>query len=1377
LLRALQRSLLLLLALSLGAARAAAQPDPGEPGSPHIPFVLPFAASDVVFDAPRGMLYASSLANQRVYFVDLATGLVTREFSFDWLPESLALTPDGSRLFVALLVQPRGDTWSADPQAGYVAGFDLDAQVMDRELSLGIDPFDLVATSDGHLVVSPGYGQAVGLRTFDAVSGALRGTAQAFRHRMHLALHPGEAIVYGATTDISPTDIYRFDLGAGGAIQYRWDSRYHGGHRMDGNVWASPLGDSLVTRGGDVFTAGAATGELLYSDMLYRRGLTPGRIEGLAFDAPRNVILTAGANGLGYYNLHTFESIGATSLAGGASHVGVVDAAVYAVQVGAAATSLIVLDHPLPNGASDTAPDLDYSLLPGGALTTQTDVTIDASGSSDAEGELLYRWDIDGDGVWDGDFSPDPVLVHRFALPGTKRIRVQIKDAAGWTDEVSFSVDVAFAPDPANPGAPHPGSLLQTTFTDAVFDPLRPYLYVSSRTHRTVSVVDVETGFVVKTFSLPWLPEHLALTPDGARLFVEGVEHDDYWLQGRRYFIAGFDLEQQVQDREFEIPDAAFDLVATTNGQLVASPETAFWGRVFDAASGEVLHSRLLDGRSHLALHGSESIVYASSGQTVGLDRFDLSAGGTLALVAESPYPNPHTYHIGGDLWLSPLGDALVSGGRGVFSAGRAPQEDFVPVADLASEGIGAALFDPARRTLFTGSGGTLAYHNLASFENVGASAALSGEIAALGLRGLRVNVLLREGGMARLTGLAHPLPNAGNDAPPVAALAAVPAAGATTRTDISFDASGSTDAEGALVYRFDAGNDGVWDTGYSSDPRLVRRYATAGSRDVRVRVKDGGGNVDDHVVTVDVVFEPGAVRSAADFVLPFAASHAVFDPVRPYLYVSSKERRTISIVSLATGLIMKTLPFDAMPERMVLTPDGAQLYVALLAQPHSSYWWAEDQEGFIGRIDLEQQVQDLQFPIDLDPFDLAVTLDGGLVVTSGSGQWTRLRVYDRETGAPRGSFAYPVRQRSVVELHPSGERFYTGGGTSAPQDLHRWHFDPAGGPAYAWDSIYHGGHLFGDDFWASPLGDVLVTAGGDVFSAGGTSRDTDLLYQEGTGGVLRDLVWSVARGEWAGITEERVRVHDLVTHDELERFELDGTGRFVGFQDARVYALQVDGNQSEVDVFVRGNRAPPASIAALAPVECSAPFGAEVLLEADGPGDPDSVPGLFDDIVSYAWLRDGAPLGGGRSLRAPFALGSHEVELRVTDHGGATTSAFAQVQVVDTQPPVLAIAAQPPALAATRKLVDVALGVTSYDMCGGGVTVTLTGATSNAPKKPLKDIKNAKLGTDDRAVRLRAEQNRTAPPRLYTLTYTARDERGHEGSVDVEIPVVGSGP
>ncbi len=148
---------ILLFLLLFFTAGAAAQVDVGEAPAPHPPFELPFEATDVVFDAQRGMLYASSKQDKRVYFVNLETGLVEKQFSFEWMPEHMTLTPDGSRLFVALLTREHGSSWfNGDSPEGYIASFDLERQVKDRQFRVSGSPFELVAKSNGHLIVSAG---------------------------------------------------------------------------------------------------------------------------------------------------------------------------------------------------------------------------------------------------------------------------------------------------------------------------------------------------------------------------------------------------------------------------------------------------------------------------------------------------------------------------------------------------------------------------------------------------------------------------------------------------------------------------------------------------------------------------------------------------------------------------------------------------------------------------------------------------------------------------------------------------------------------------------------------------------------------------------------------------------------------------------------------------------------------------------------------------------------------------------------------------------------------------------------------------------------------------------------------------------------------
>jgi DNA-binding beta-propeller fold protein YncE len=938
--------------------------------------------------------------------------------------------------------------------------------------------------------------------------------------------------------------------------------------------------------------------------------------------------------------------------------------------------------------------------------------------------------------------------------------------------------------------------VLPFTATDVVFDARRGMLYATSIAEKRVYFVDLASGMITRQFNFASMPESLALTPDGSRLFVGLTLGHIYYSPNDDYtgYVASFDLDLQVKDRQYPIAEDPFDLVATSNGRLVVSSGSGQWtyARVFDAATGALISSVSgIRHLSHLALHPSETIVYAADTDVSpsDIERYDLSATGVITARWDSTYHGDH--RMGGNVWASPIGDALVTRGGDVFTAAGADRaSDMIYRSSLTPSYIDALAFDAMRNLILTGRDGDLRYYNLRSFESIG-SIPVAGKIGFLGVRDLRVFALLLDMGQARLVEIAHPVPHGDTDTAPVAAVGVIPETGHTTLTDITLDASASTDAEGPLLSRWDLNDDGVWETEYSANPVLVRRFSTAGSKFIRLRVKDSAGNVDDLAFRLDVAFQPdpGAPGEAhPSFRLPFAAAHAVFDPLRPYAYVTSKQRRALYFVNLETGFIERTFSFEEMPERMALTPDGSQLYVTLLTREHSSYYWEEDQVGFIARFDLARKLKDRQFEIPLDPFDLAPTGDGRLVVTSGSGQWTDIAVFDGDTGAHRGR-AGTIRELSTVSLHPSGGMVYTAGGTSYPQDVHRWSLTAPAGIAYAWDSTYHGHHRVGDDLWVSPRGDVLITAGADVYGANGSTRATDLLYQRSLAPTtFRDLVWSPALEQFAAIEDGRVRVYDMTSYAQLASFGLPGIGRFIGRRGPLLYAMQVEPTESRLDVLVHGNRPPSAAAAAASQVECEGPSGAAVELDASASSDPDSVPEVFQDIVSYDWFEvdpvtgQWAAIGAGQHLAARLGVGSHDVRVRVTDHAGASSTAAVAVTIVDSTPPEISIAARPPwLLPPMGRMVRVGIEVATDDACGD-VAVSLVSVQSNAaPNRPIEhhqrggpppDIQEAEVGSDDRELLLRAEPNPGGRQRVYTLVYSATDESGNQTLAQLEIRV-----
>jgi YD repeat-containing protein len=75
------------------------------------------------------------------------------------------------------------------------------------------------------------------------------------------------------------------------------------------------------------------------------------------------------------------------------------------------------------------------------------------------------------------------------------------------------------------------------------------------------------------------------------------------------------------------------------------------------------------------------------------------------------------------------------------------------------------------------------------------------------------------------------------------------------TNTQVTFDASGSTDPDGTVVkYEWDLDGNGSFETNSGSNPKVTHNYASEGEVNVRLRVTDNGGATDLGVETLTVI-------------------------------------------------------------------------------------------------------------------------------------------------------------------------------------------------------------------------------------------------------------------------------------------------------------------------------------------------------------------------------------------------------------------------------------------------------------------------------------------------------------------------------------------
>ncbi len=143
------------------------------------------------------------------------------------------------------------------------------------------------------------------------------------------------------------------------------------------------------------------------------------------------------------------------------------------------------------------------------------------------------------------------------------------------------------------------------------------------------------------------------------------------------------------------------------------------------------------------------------------------------------------------------------------------------------------------------------------------------------------------------------------------------------------------------------------------------------------------------------------------------------------------------------------------------------------------------------------------------------------------------------------------------------------------------------------------------------------------------------------------------------------------------------------------------------------------------------------------------------------------------------FPHGITPVEFTATDDDLNSSHCTADVHVVDTTPPTIAVSLDRTALwPPNHKLSAINATVTVSDICDPNPYFVLESITSNEPVDGLgdgdtaPDIVDADLGTADVAFQLRSERGGVGVGRKYTIVYTAYDHDGNHASQTVYVTV-----
>ena len=114
------------------------------------------------------------------------------------------------------------------------------------------------------------------------------------------------------------------------------------------------------------------------------------------------------------------------------------------------------------------------------------------------------------------------------------------------------------------PGFPHAPYELPFAAARAVIDAPRGRAWVTDPQGRRVVAVDLATGLAERVFEFSGRPDELALSSDGARLWIAlTLRETTGYTPSRDSQLASIDLARQVRDRHFALTKGSYGLAAT----------------------------------------------------------------------------------------------------------------------------------------------------------------------------------------------------------------------------------------------------------------------------------------------------------------------------------------------------------------------------------------------------------------------------------------------------------------------------------------------------------------------------------------------------------------------------------------------------------------------------------------------------------------------------------------------------------------------------------------------------------------------------------------------------------------------------------------------
>ncbi len=695
---------------------------------------FPLAANHLALDPVRPRMYATMTGSNCVAVIDTSTLKVLEIIPIGSSPVSMAVSPDGSRLYVA----NEGSTVNA------IGVIDLTTLEVLPSLSTQT-PLSDVAVGLGGSIYAVEDADSLATASILQISatGALQSMFGTGLNNAggYLAISPDQATLYYAAISSTPGSLASFDISSGSGTQLQINNTVFS-DCADLEISHSGAFLSFVTAGGQgngVFEI--PSNNFAGSNGTFNTGFDPLDIAFSPDDALAYTE-TFGKKQINVFDTNTFALTGSFNLSGDTSRLKTDSSGKYLfATVLALTTSGDPYEVPVSINVYDTGRAAAV-ITSGTAQTTQAGsafsyqitatngpASYNATGLPPGLSVDNATGSISGTatsaGYWQAVVSASNAigvamtnLVITAGSPPTAALTVSVSGSgavtggyAGTTNRVvgsSISVLATAAPGSvftgwtgditttANPlsfilesatsvranFAPATLGTLRAAFnlpaSYFAVDPVRPRIYATLSGSNSVAVIDTSTLTLVQVIPIGTNPEGLAVSPDGSRLYVANAGS----IQNQTGNGVGvIDLTTLTVLPSLATPAAPSDVAVGLNGQLYLAPQEYYTLNLMqistDGQTGSVFNCGVDISGGYLQMSPDQKTLYFGSTNPGTVASFDVSSGSAVLL-----QNNSSTAGEGGsDLAISHSGAflAYANGGFGQPDLGIAG----IPVNNL----------------------------------------------------------------------------------------------------------------------------------------------------------------------------------------------------------------------------------------------------------------------------------------------------------------------------------------------------------------------------------------------------------------------------------------------------------------------------------------------------------------------------------------------------------------------------------------------------------------------------------------------------------------------------------------------------------------------